>query len=50
MFVTLAQAFANIEKQLLAHNDADTEIDIEILRQTLEREGMLDSDFDIKVN
>ena len=50
MFVTLAEAFANIEKQLLAHNDADTEIDIEILRQTLEREGMLDSDFDIKVN
>ena len=50
MFTTMAQAFANIEKQLTAHNDNDTEIDIEVLRQTLEREGLLDSDFDIKVN
>lgn len=47
MFSTLATAFGNIEKQLKQHVDIDTELDIDVMRQTLEREGLLDSAFDI---
>ncbi len=47
MFSTLSKAFANIEKQLVEKDDMDTEIDIEVMRQTLAREGLLDSDFDL---
>ena len=50
MFSTFAQAFENIEKQLIKRDETDTELDIDILKQTLEREGLLDSDFDIKLN
>lgn len=47
MFATLSKAFANLEKQLAEKEDMDTEIDIEVMRQTLAREGLLDSDFDL---
>ncbi|MBQ0079461.1 MAG: hypothetical protein KBS66_06205 [Eubacterium sp.] len=49
MFSTLATAFKNIENQLKQHVDIDTELDIDVMRQTLEREGLLDSDFNINL-
>ena len=48
MFSTMATAYKNIEKQLQQQDDIDTGIDIEVLKQTLARDGLLDSDFDVK--
>ncbi len=47
MLTTCTQAFKNIETKLYERDDTDTKVDIEVLKKTLEREGLLDSDFDI---
>lgn len=47
MLATCTQAFRNIEGKLYERNDTATKVDIEVLKKTLEREGLLDSDFDI---
>lgn len=46
--VTCADAFRNMEKNLLEKDDLDTMVDIDVLKSTFAREGLLDSDFDIK--
>lgn len=48
MLRTCAEAFGNIEKKLYERDDIDTKVDMEVLKKTFEREGLLDSDFDIK--
>lgn len=48
MLSTCTQAFRNIEGKLYERNDVDTKVDMEVLKKTLEREGLLDSDFDIE--
>ena len=48
MLSTMATAYKNIEKQLQQQDDIDTGIDIEVMRQTLARDGLLDPDFNVK--
>ena len=48
MLGTCAKAFKNIEGKVYERDDIDTKVDMEVLRKTLEREGLLGSDFDIK--
>lgn len=45
--VTCSEAFANIEHKLNENEDINTQVDIEVLKRTFEREGLLDSDFEI---
>ena len=45
---TCAVAYKNIVDKVSKREDEDTLIDIEVLKQTFEREGLLGSDFDIK--
>ncbi len=47
MFVTIARAFDNIDKKLMAKGDLATEVDIDVLKQTLMRDGLFDSDFEL---
>ncbi len=44
---TCAIAYKNIVDKAYKREDEDTLIDIEVLQQTFEREGLLDSDFDL---
>lgn len=48
MLSTMATAYKNIEKQLQQQDDIDTGIDIEVMRQTLARDGLLDPDFNVR--
>ena len=48
MLSTMATAYKNMEKQLQQKDDIDTGIDIEVMRQTLARDGLLDPDFNVK--
>lgn len=48
MLGTCATAFKNIEAKVYEREDIDTRVEMEVLRKTLEREGLLGSDFDIK--
>ncbi|MDO4869165.1 MAG: hypothetical protein Q4A65_02560 [Bacillota bacterium] len=48
MIGTCAKAFKNIETKVYEREDIDTKVDMEVLRKTFEREGLLGSDFDIK--
>lgn len=41
-------AFENLEDKISEKEDIDTMVDIEVLKRTLEREGLLGSDFDFK--
>lgn len=45
---TCAEAFHNMEINLLERDDLNTMVDIDVLKTTLSREGLLDSDFDIE--
>ncbi len=47
MLVICAEAFKEIEEKVYERENIDTQVDIEVLKQTLEREGLLGSDFDI---
>ncbi|MDO4175885.1 MAG: hypothetical protein Q4D99_00200 [Bacillota bacterium] len=47
MIETCATAFKNIEGKVYEREDIDTKVDMEVLRKTLEREGYLNSDFDL---
>lgn len=47
MFATLASAFSNLDKKLKKQDDIEMEAEIEVMKQTLARDGLLDSDFDI---
>lgn len=47
MIATCATAFKNIEGKVYEREDIDTKVDMEVLRKTLEREGYLNSDFDL---
>lgn len=44
---TCIEAFENLEDQLYENKDLSTEVDIEVLRKTLQTEGFLGNDFDI---
>lgn len=44
---TCADAFQNMERNLLERDDLDTMVDIDVLKTTLSREGLLGSDFDV---
>lgn len=48
MMKTCAKAFRNIEGKVNERDDTDTKVDMEVMKKTLEREGLLDSDFDIE--
>lgn len=48
MLGTCAKAFKNIETKVYEKEDIDTKVDMEVLRKTLEREGLLGSDFNIQ--
>ena len=48
MLGTCAKAFKNIETKVYEREDIDTKVDMEVLRKTLEREGLLGSDFNIQ--
>jgi hypothetical protein len=45
---TCSVAYENIVEKLYKREDEDTLIDIEVLKQTFEREGLLGSDFDFE--
>ena len=45
---TCAVAYGNIVEKVYKSEDEDTIIDIEVLKQTFEREGLLGSDFDLE--
>ena len=45
---TCAVAYKSIVDKVYKREDEDTLIDIEVLKQTFEREGLLGSDFDVK--
>ena len=45
---TCAVAYGNIVEKVYKREDEDTLIDIEVLKQTFEREGLLGSDFDFE--
>ena len=47
MFSTLASAFANLDKKLRKQDEIEMEAEMEVMKQTLARDGLLDSDFDI---
>ena len=48
MLNTCAMAYEGIVDKVYQREDEDTLIDIEVLKQTFEREGLLGSDFDIQ--
>jgi len=48
MLNTCAVAYSNIKDKVYKREDEDTLIDIEVLKQTFEREGLLGSDFDFE--
>ncbi len=48
MLGTCAKAFKNIEAKVYEREDIDTKVEMEVLRKTFEREGLLGSDFDIE--
>ena len=48
MLGTCAKAFENIEAKVYEREDIDTRVEMEVLRKTFEREGLLGSDFDIE--
>lgn len=48
MLGTCAKAFDNIEAKVYERDDIDTKVDMEVLRKTFEREGLLGSDFNIE--
>ena len=48
MLATCAKAFKNIETKVYEREDIDTKVEMEVLRKTFEREGLLGSDFDIE--
>ncbi|MCQ2546952.1 MAG: hypothetical protein MJ161_05330 [Clostridia bacterium] len=48
MIATCAEAFKNIEGKVYEREDIDTKVDMEVLRKTLEREGYLNSAFNLK--
>ena len=48
MLNTCAVAYNNIKDKVYKREDEDTLIDIEVLKQTFEREGLLGSDFDFE--
>ena len=45
---TCSVAYESIVEKLYKREDEDTLIDIEVLKQTFEREGLLGSDFDFE--
>ena len=45
--VTCSEAFENIQNKLSESDDINTQVDIEVLRRTFEREGLLGSDFEL---
>ena len=47
MFSTLASAFANLDKKLRNQDEIEMEAEMKVMKQTLARDGLLDSDFDI---
>lgn len=47
MLITCAEAYREIEEKVYSRSDIDTQVDIEVLRKTMEREGLLGSDFDL---
>lgn len=48
MLNTCAVAYSSIKDKVYKREDEDTLIDIEVLKQTFEREGLLGSDFDFE--
>ena len=44
---TCADAFGSIERKLNENDDINTQVDIEVLKRTFEREGLLGSDFEL---
>jgi len=48
MLATCAKAFKNIESKVYEREEIDTKVEMEVLRKTFEREGLLGSDFDIE--
>lgn len=48
MLKTCSEAFKGIENKIFERDSVDTQVDIEVLKRTFEREGLLGSDFDIK--
>lgn len=44
---TCSEAFENIQNKLSENDDINTQVDIEVLRRTFEREGLLGSDFEL---
>ncbi len=48
MLEICARAFKEIEEKVYERENVDTQVDIEVLKQTLEREGLLGSDFDME--
>ena len=49
MFATLDEAFENIEEQIVRREEFGTDIELDVLKNTLASEGVLDSDFDLNV-
>lgn len=49
MLATCAKAFKNIQAKVYERDDIDTKVDMEVLKKTLEREGLLGSDFNIEM-
>ncbi len=47
MFATLDEAFENIEEQIVRRDEFGTDIELDVLKNTLASEGVLDSDFDL---
>lgn len=43
-----AKAFGEIENKIFERDNTETQVDVDVLKQMLEREGLLGSDFDIK--
>lgn len=43
-----AKAFGEIENKIFERDNTETQVDVDVLTQMLEREGLLGSDFDIK--
>ena len=48
MFRILEEAFDNIREQIIAQDEIGADIEMEILKQTLASDGVLDSDFDLQ--
>lgn len=48
MLKNCAKAFGEIENKIFERDNTETQVDIDVLTQMLEREGLLGSDFDIK--